>query len=125
MTFDEAKSILLLHSYSHPDTDHPTLVGGFLGSLRPYTGLNETNFHAVMSAIIALAPYIQQASTIDKEVVSAVWAICGLSRAWGIRPDGMLRRNNLIMDTDVTRLEQQGLRIIILGLQPHFGGKSW
>ena len=106
MSFAEAKELLLLHSYSHPNIDHPTLISGFLGSLRPYQGLNEANFQAVMNAVIALAPYFQQEMLVDKEIIAALWAICDLGRAWGIHPKGMLRRNHLISDQDVLRLDQ-------------------
>lgn len=106
MDFSTAKELLLLHSFSHPDINHPKMERGFLGSLRPYRGLNEDNFHEVMHAIIALAQHLQQQNQVDKEVISALWAICELGRAWGVHPQGMLRRNNLITDEDVARLEQ-------------------
>ena len=106
MSFSEAKELLLLHSYGEPNTDHPTQISGFLGSLRPYQGLNEGNFHAVMEAITALAPYFQQKMLVDKEIISALWAICSLGRAWGVEPEGMLRRNRLITDQGAKRLAQ-------------------
>jgi hypothetical protein len=105
MDSKQAKELLLLHSYAHPDTDRPKLITGFLGSLRPYIGLNETNFHEVMQAIICLAPQIHTKDLIDREVMSALWAICELSRAWGLHPEGMLRRNNLISKQDIILLE--------------------
>lgn len=106
MPFSEAKELLLLHSYGDPNTEHPTQISGFLGSLRPYQGLNEANFHAVMAAITALAPYFQKERLVDKEIIAALWAICSLGRAWGVQPDGMLRRNRLISDQDAMRLDQ-------------------
>jgi hypothetical protein len=56
MELEEAKELLKLH----------TLPGDeFLGSLRPYQGLIDKNFHEVMQAIIAVAPHLQQ----DKKVI--------------------------------------------------------
>ena len=105
MDFQEAKELLLLHSFGHPDINHPKMERGFLGSLRPYRGLNDENFHEVMQALISLAPHFQHESRVDKEIISALWTICELGRAWGIHRDGMLRRNNLITTKEVTRLE--------------------
>jgi hypothetical protein len=79
---------------------------GFLGVLRPYEGkLVEKNFHEVMAALRILAPTLLQ-PTVDREVVNALWSICYFTHLWGIRPDGMLRRNGLIVSADIDRLEQ-------------------
>jgi hypothetical protein len=106
MTEDEAKEILLLHSFSHPNSaNDPRAETGFLGSLRPYYGtLNVENYHAVMNALRALAPKLRASEELDREVVSALWGICHLALAWGVHPDGMLRRNNLIAEADVLTL---------------------
>ncbi len=106
MNFLEAKGLLLLHSFSYPDVHHPKMETGFLGSLRPYHGLKEDNFHEVMEAISALSPYLRTEPQIDREVIAALWSICEEARAWGIHPDGMLRRNDLIALQDVQRLER-------------------
>jgi hypothetical protein len=105
MTTAEAKELLQFHSFTHPDVDHSKMEGGFLGSLRPYQGqLFEKNFHEVMAALRVLAPSLQQ-TPIDREVVSALWNICHLGRAWGVYPNGMLRSNNLIQPQEIERLE--------------------
>src|SRR5438128_1239377 len=105
MSAEQAKELLLLHSFSYPDVDHPKMTSGFLGSLRPYRGLNEENYHEVMEAIRTLAPQLQ-ASEVDREVISALWAICYLARLWGLEPDGMLQRNGLIEPADIERLSK-------------------
>jgi hypothetical protein len=102
MTASEAKELLLIHSFSHPDSE---LGRGFLGSLRPFDGhLKEENFH-IMAAIRVLAPSLGEPA-IDREVVGALWGICYLARMWGVHPDGMLRRNGLIEAEDSARLER-------------------
>ena len=105
MTTTEAKELLQIHSFSHPDLKHPKMATGFLGSLRPYRGhLVEENFHEIMAALRILAPSLQQ-PTVDREVVRALWSICYLGRSWGVCPGGMLQRNSLIQPEDVNRLD--------------------
>lgn len=106
MTLTEAKELLLLHGFQHADAaENPKAERGFLGALRPYGGhLIEENFHEVMQALRVLAPTLT-GKAIDREVVAALWAICHLARAWGIHPEGMLRRNGLIEESDVDKLE--------------------
>jgi hypothetical protein len=101
-----AKELLLLHSFSHPDsaTDGRAETG-FLGSLRPYQGhLIDENFREVMGALRVLGPELSSPA-LDREVIAALWAICHLGRAWGVEPEGMLRRNKLISDDDVKKLD--------------------
>jgi hypothetical protein len=98
-----AKELLLLHSTGHPDIRHATWAGGFLGSLRPYSGLRERNFHEVMAAVVALAPELRR-ERVDREVVAPLWALCFYARLWGVDPDGMLSHNNLISPEDTARL---------------------
>lgn len=105
MTSEEARESLRFHSGSHPDVDDPRWSRGFLGMLRPYHGLREESFHEVMEALRVLADDLQ-AEKVDREVVSALFGICHLARAWGIHPRGMLRSNGLIDSADVERLEQ-------------------
>ena len=64
-----------------------------------------------MEAIKAVAPLLQSDPQLDKEVIGSLWAICELARSWGIRPNGMLSRNNLISSEDVARLERWVLTI--------------
>ncbi len=105
MTSAQAKELLLLHSFSDPrSAEHPKALGGFLGSLRPYGGqLVEQNFHEVMEALRAFAPELS-GEHVDREVVGALWGMCHLARAWGVEPEGMLRRNNLVSSADVETL---------------------
>ena len=104
MNSAEATRLLLLHSFSLDELDNPQMTGGFLGSLRPYKALRPENFHQVMEAIGVLKPQLQ-APQIDCEIMRSLWSIYHLARAWGVHPDGMLRRNNLITPADVERLE--------------------
>jgi hypothetical protein len=101
----QAKQLLTLHAFTDPrSAEHPKAEGGFLGSLRPYKGhLIEENFVEVMESLRVLGPELAR-ETVDREVVSALWGICHLARAWGIEQEGMLRRNGLISASDVETL---------------------
>ena len=101
----EAKDLLLMHAFSGPKAPgHPKVSGGFLGSLRPYGGhLIEANFVEVMEALRVLGPSLT-GEHVDREVMTALWAICHLARAWGLEPQGLLRRNGLIAAADIETL---------------------
>jgi hypothetical protein len=104
LTTLQARELLQLHAGRSDDIDEATGHIGFLGGLRPYVGLRAEYFHEVMACIKALAPELSQ-STCDKELIAAIWGICHFGRIWGVATDGMLRRNGLISDADVMRLE--------------------
>jgi hypothetical protein len=108
MNFDEAKLYLLLNGSGTSDADGNPLVqdDGFLGTLRPYQGLKDDNFHNVMEALFVVGNHFSESSHVDRELVSSIWWMCNRARLWGIDPEGMLRRNNLITDEDVSRLAE-------------------
>ncbi|SCW65003.1 hypothetical protein SAMN04487970_102424 [Paenibacillus tianmuensis] len=108
MTEEEAKRLLMLHSFSIDEAiDHPKGQTGFLMSLRPYRGLIEENFHEIMYALSILQKKLgPETPHLDRDLVTAVWGMCHLSRAWGVHSDGMLRSNDLIVEEDVCRLEE-------------------
>ena len=102
---DEARELLAKHSFTHDDLKDPKMENGFLGSLRPYRGtLNHDAFHEVVACLKAIAPTFSGDDHVDRKTVSNFWGICHLARDWGTHPDGMLRRNNLITETDVQTL---------------------
>jgi len=104
MTPEQARECLLFHSGAHPNTDDPRWSNGFVGMLRPYGGLREENFHEVMACLRALEPELRE-KELSRELVSALWSICHLGRAWGVWPEGMLQQNDLIRTEDAKRLE--------------------
>lgn len=107
MDFSEAKQQLLLHGSGTTDADgRPQILeDGFLGSLRPYRGLQEKNFHRVMEALLTVGERVYQAQQVDREIAHTVWSTCRYARVWGLHPNGMLQRNRLITADDTTRLE--------------------
>jgi hypothetical protein len=125
--FEEAKKQLLLHGSGSYDAAGQVLVleDGFLGSLRPYRGLREKNFHIVMEALLTVGERVYLDRQVDRDLIETVWSMCWYARAWGLRPDGMLHRNRLIKAEDASRLErwiqtveQTALRLLA-GQPPH------
>ncbi|MEO2207351.1 hypothetical protein ABGV42_26880 [Paenibacillus pabuli] len=106
MRIEEAVLLLKCHAFVHDDVDHPKMETGFLGSLRPFRGqLIEENFHELMGIVRTLAPELKQPA-LNREVMSCLWSIIHLGRAWAVEPDGMLRSNNLISDEQIALMEE-------------------
>ena len=106
MDYQTAKRLLCLHSFEDPDLHHPKQESGFLGSLRPYRGsLNPENFHEVIACLKVVAPALAMGDRVDRNLIRYLWQICHYAQLWGIHPDGMLQRNDLIAAEDVVTLE--------------------
>lgn len=97
MEFSEAKAIIRMHAGAE---DGPKMATGFLGCLRPYTGLAGENFEDVVEATAAVAEHLRTGPVVDRELVLALWSMCETARAWGVQEDGMLPRNHLISPAD-------------------------
>ncbi len=110
MNLNEAERSIIQHSM-------PSEPNGrsFLGDLRPFPGhLYESNFLELAEAVKILAPVYVKADNVNREVMSALWAICTLGRSWGLHPDGMLQRNHLISEMDTRTLEDWIERLSLL-----------
>ena len=104
MQINEALDLLKHHSHIHEDSENRKTERGFLGMLRPFTGhLYEENYLELLEIITVLQGCLRP-DLIPKDVVAALWAICHYARAWGLHPDGMLQRNNLISGEQVAKL---------------------
>jgi len=100
MTFREAKERLRFHCGSHPDIDDPHWKQGFLQSLRPYRGLDESAYHDLIACIDAVSDHLKHSAAIDRDVIDSLWAICHFATEWGLTAEGMLQRNELITPAD-------------------------
>lgn len=96
MTPEQAAQRLAFHA--QPD------AGSFLNMLRPFEGIDEAVLQDVMAALDSCAPALCRES-IARDLLSAIWAISRLGRLWALEPGGTLRRNALISDADVARLD--------------------
>jgi len=106
MTPDEAIEELTFHCGSNPNIDDPRWGRGFLSMLRPYKGLHQETYDHLIQCVRTLAPQLARDDCVDRRVVSSLWGICHLARSWGLHPQGMLRRNQLITEEDQERLER-------------------
>lgn len=108
MNASEARCLLLANGLgTNDDEDSPGFrEEGFLGRLRPYRGLDENLFHEIMEALFVVGDDLRAGAHVDRRLVGSVWSMCSYARRWGVNPQGMLRRNRLISEVDVSRLEQ-------------------
>lgn len=105
MDFDTAVEELTFHRGSNPRIDDPRWDKGFLQTLRPYSGsLDREAWAGVIDCVDAVAHHLTTAQALDRSVVSSLWAIVHIGRAWGLHPDGMLARNDLITVEDQATL---------------------
>lgn len=98
MTHAEAKALILAQVDPDSGRGEPQT---FLGGLRPYRGiLPRRCFHDIMSALRVLGPGLSTKAVVDRDLVSALWCLCELTRLWALEEDGMLRRNQLLAAED-------------------------
>ncbi|KKO51814.1 hypothetical protein [Paenibacillus sp. DMB20] len=105
---DKAEALFLLkcHAFAHDDVEHEKMRHGFLGMLRPFRGeLYERNFHELMLIIEVLAEEFEKPQ-VQRVMISCLWSICQLARAWAVYPDGMLQSNGLISKEQVDQMEE-------------------
>lgn len=98
---------------------------GFLGCLRPFTGMREANFHAVIEAILSVGSLLCSSESVDRMTVLALFELLTRARQYAIDDDGMLVRNRLITEAERSLLKRQ-IGIIerqyftlLSGHQPH------
>jgi hypothetical protein len=133
MDYNKAKQILLMHGSGTYDVAGKPLLfeDGFLGSLRPYRGLLEKNFHLVMEALFVVGETIHASAQVDRDLVQSLWTMCTRAYSWGVHPEGMLQRNKLITRTDAQRLErwigiiEETVLGLLRGCPPHYAIDSY
>lgn len=84
---------------------------GFVGCFRPYSGIRDENFHAVIESLLSVGEVLSETPTIDRSVVESVWRITTNSRRATTADNGMLVRNKLITPEDRLKL-RRWIRII-------------
>jgi hypothetical protein len=104
--YDTAVNVILMHRVGRDDVplEDALLPDGFLGCLRPYSGLREENFRDVMEAIVALGPHLTGKVVWERRLVEGLWGLTTTARLWGLDPDSMLQRNRLLSADDTSRL---------------------
>jgi hypothetical protein len=79
--------------------------GSFLRMLRPFRGLDDKIFDDLEVALHAAAPLLSK-PLVEKELMSALWAICYLGRFWALSPGGMIQRNKLMKSYEAEKLQK-------------------
>ncbi|WP_020405021.1 hypothetical protein [Hahella ganghwensis] len=107
MNVDQAREELSFHSGRNGNTDDQRWEHGFLGSLRPYKGMDavEKNFHKVIECLRVLAPTLNNCEAIDRSLVSDISGILCLGKAWAVHEDGMLRSNKLVSGLEAMTID--------------------
>lgn len=104
MTITKAKILILAQVEPDDGAGEPQT---FLGGLRPYRGiLPRQRFHDIMGALRVLGPTLGTTALVDRELISALWSLCELTRLWALEEDGMLRRNALLSEEDLALLKR-------------------
>ena len=84
MDYEEARYQLQLHLGVLDEVRKQWILeDGFLMSLRPYTGLQEKNFHLVMEALLTVGERIHAEPQVDRDLIKTVWSLCSYARIWG------------------------------------------
>ncbi|HVS71710.1 MAG TPA: hypothetical protein VHQ47_10690 [Phycisphaerae bacterium] len=106
MDYEEAVNLILMHGAGRDGVplEEALIDNGFLGCLRPFSGLREENFLQVMQAIIALKPHLSGAKVWELRLIYGLWELTTRARLWGLDPNGMLQRDRLLSEQDTERL---------------------
>jgi internalin A len=105
MNIEDAQLLLKCHAFTHDRIEHWKMENGFLGSLRPFRGeLLEGNLHEVMAALRALSDELGR-DQVNRELISSLWGLYHLARAWALEPEGMLRSNGLLSKAQIEMME--------------------
>src|SRR5262249_9474827 len=104
--YEAAINLILMHGMGREDVplEEALLRDGFLGCLRPFSGLREENFLQVIHAIVALKPHLAGQQVWERRLVEGLWELTKTARAWGLDPGSMLQRNRLLSTADTARL---------------------
>jgi hypothetical protein len=121
MEHDDAKVELSRHAAIVEDY----YEDGFIGCLRPYSGIRAENFHSVVESLLSVSIAFASTNTIERCIAESICRITVTARRWGIDDDGMLVRNKLISPDDraqlrrwITIIETMMLDLLA-GLKPH------
>lgn len=113
MNYQDALNTILMHGVGRSDVPLSEALhkNGFIGCLRPWSGLREANYLELMTAIVSLRHSLAGRKEWPTELVGGIMGITRMAHCWGIDETGMLRRNRLISDTDVAKLRHWTRRI--------------
>ena len=106
MEYRDALNTILIHEVGRTDVplSDSTLDDGFIGCLRPWSGLRDENYRELMSAIVSLHFSLDATDCWPRELILGLVGISRMTHCWALNDTGMLQRNNLITDEELTKL---------------------
>jgi len=107
LDYEAAVNVILMHGVGRDDVplEGALLPGGFLGCLRPFSGLREENFLQVIEAVIALRAHLAGRQLWERRLVEGLWELTKRARQWALDPRSMLQRNCLLSTSDTALLQ--------------------
>ena len=113
MEYRDALNTILMHGVGRSDVPLSEAVHehGFIGCLRPWSGLRDENYLELMTAILSLHDSLADRNNWPTDLIGGLVGITRMAHCWGIDETGMLRRNNLISESDVAKLRHWTGRI--------------
>jgi hypothetical protein len=106
MEYRDALNTILMHGIgrSNVPLSEARHEHGFIGCLRPWSGLRDENYLDLMAAILSLSQSLAGRDAWPIELVAGIMGIMRMAHCWGVDDTGMLRRNRLISAKDVAKL---------------------
>lgn len=106
MEYRDALNTILMHGIgrSNVPLEHALCRDGFIGCLRPWSGLRDENYIELMRAILSLKESLGDRTEWPKELIAGIVGITRMAHCWALDDTGMLRRNGLISDDEVAKL---------------------
>jgi len=113
MEYRDALNTILMHGVGRRDVPLSDALHehGFIGCLRPWSGLRDENYRDVMIAILSLRESLADADCWPTELVGGIMGITRMAHGWALDSNGMLQRNNLITTTELEKLRHWVHRI--------------
>ena len=90
----------------HAGTAEDYYEHGFVGCLRPYSGIRAENFHSVVESLLSVGSTLASTNTIERGIAESIYKITVTARYCGVDEEGMLVRNNLISSHDRSQLRR-------------------
>lgn len=113
MKYDDALNTILMHGVGRDDVPIAEALHehGFIGCLRPWSGLRDDNYREVMLALLSLRQSLAGADCWPTELVGGIMGITRMAHCWALDSKGMLQHNGLISESEVEKLRYWVQRI--------------
>lgn len=113
MKYRDALNTILMHGVGRRDVPLSDALHehGFVGCLRPWSGLRDQNYRELMLAILSLHESLAGSDCWPTELVAGIMGITRMAHSWALDSNGMLQRNHLITEPEIVKLRHWVHRI--------------